>query len=104
MFQSPPPQQQPQNQQLPPSTGSNDGIFWSPAPTHPVQPTSILQRPQQQPLPQQSTPMNTPGTTSMAPALLVEEQNLQPEIILKFSNGLVNFLKVQRGEKRRCWN
>jgi hypothetical protein len=67
MFQSPPPQQQPQNQQVLPSTSSNDGIFWSPAPTHPVQPTSILQRPQQQqPLPQQSSAMNAPGTTSSA--------------------------------------
>ena len=69
MFQSPPlQQQQQQNQQLPPSTSSNDGIFWSPAAPHPVQPTSILQRPQQQTLPQQSASINTPGVTSMGPS------------------------------------
>ena len=58
MFQSPPPppppppqqQQQPLTQQAPVSTPTtNDGIFWSPAPAHSVQPTSILQRPSQPP-------------------------------------------------------
>jgi hypothetical protein len=62
-------QQIPSSSQPPPSTPSNDGIFWSPAPTHPVQPTSILQRPPQQPLPSQQPPigMNTPSSSSMVP-------------------------------------
>jgi hypothetical protein len=79
MFHTPPPSAPPQ-QPLPslPSTSSNDGIFWSPAPSHPIQPTSILQRPPQQPPPAlppqqtqqpqvQSATMNTPGTTAVTP-------------------------------------
>jgi CCR4-NOT transcription complex subunit 9 len=70
MFQQPLPpsshqQQQQQQQQQAPSASSNDGIFWSPAPPHPVQPTSILQRPQQLPPQQPPISMNPNAPTSL---------------------------------------
>ena len=72
MFQAPlgPPQQQqqqtPQQPQSQPQQASTEGIFWSPAPPHSVQPTSILQRPPQQI--QSAAGMNTTGPQAMVPA------------------------------------